>query len=196
MIPFCTDDDLAISGMIERFAVETIAPRAKAIDEESRFAGEHLAALADMGLTGMNLPEQWGGPGVSPIALYLAVEALAAACASTTSMLTAHFLATDAILIGGDDRQRGLWLPKAARGEALGAFALTEPKAGSNPADMRARGRRWRYLPSDRREALHLQCRPCRFSHRLRSDRSHRRIPGHQRLCGLSQYGKPQRWCG
>ena len=139
MIPFCTDDDLAISGMIERFAVETIAPRAKAIDEESRFAGEHLAALADMGLTGMNLPERWGGPGVSPVALYLAVEALAAACASTTSMLTAHFLATDAILIGGDDRQRGLWLPKAARGEALGAFALTEPKAGSNPADMRTR---------------------------------------------------------
>ena len=139
MIPFCTNDDLTIADTIQRFATETIAPRAKAIDEESCFAGEHLSALAGMGLTGMNLPEKWGGPGVSAVALYLAVEALAGACASTTSMLTAHFLATDAILIGGDDQQRGLWLPKAARGEALGAFALTEPKAGSNPADMRTR---------------------------------------------------------
>jgi alkylation response protein AidB-like acyl-CoA dehydrogenase len=73
---------------------------------------------------------------VSAVGLYLAVEALAGACASTTSMVTAHFLAGDAILIGGDDVQRAEWLPAIAAGTALGAFALTEPRAGSNPADM------------------------------------------------------------
>ena len=137
MTPFCTEDDLAIADTMERFASSVIAPQAKEIDEEERFAGVHLPALADIGLTGMNLPERWSGAGASPVALYLAVEALAGACASTTSMLTAHYLATDAILIGGDDAQRERWLPAAARGDALGAFALTEPKAGSNPADMR-----------------------------------------------------------
>lgn len=139
MSPFCSDDDLAVADTIKRFATQEIAPRAKAIDDESRFAGEHLPALAAIGLTGMNLPEQWGGAGVSAVALYLAVEALAESCASTTSMLTAHFLATDAILIGGDDAQRARFLPAAAAGETLGAFALTEPKAGSNPADMHTR---------------------------------------------------------
>ncbi len=142
MDPYTTDDDLAVADTIRRFAEQTIAPQAAAIDAEGRFAGEHLPRLAAIGLTGMNLPEQWGGSGVSAVALYLAVEALAAACASTTSMLTAHFLATDAILIGGDDAQRARWLPDAAAGKTLGAFALTEPRAGSNPADMRTRALR------------------------------------------------------
>ncbi|HLI13838.1 MAG TPA: acyl-CoA dehydrogenase family protein [Alphaproteobacteria bacterium] len=139
MDPFCTADDLAIADTIRRFAAQEIAPRAKALDESERFAGAHLAALADIGLMGLNLPERWGGPGTTALALYLAVEALAGACASTTSMLTAHYLATDAILIGGDDDQRGRWLPDAASGQSLGAFALTEPQAGSNPADMTTR---------------------------------------------------------
>lgn len=142
MDPFCSADDLAIADAIERFAAERIAPRAHAIDAGALFAGEHVPALAEIGLMGMNLPEQWGGAGVSAVGLYLAVEALAGACASTTSMLTAHFLATDSILIGGDDGQRARWLPEAAAGTALGAFALTEPRAGSNPADMRTRATR------------------------------------------------------
>lgn len=142
MSPFCTEDDLAIAETVSRFVQDVIAPRAQAIDAEERFAGEHLQALADIGLTGMNLPAEWGGAGVSPVALYLAVEALAGACASTTSMLTAHFLATDTILLGGSADQHRHWLPDAAAGRRLGAFALTEPRAGSNPADMRTKAER------------------------------------------------------
>lgn len=78
-----------------------------------------------------------GGLGVAAPVLYEAVEALAEACASTTSMVTAHFLATDAILLGSNDALKSRLLPAAATGEKLGAFALTEPAAGSNPADMR-----------------------------------------------------------
>ena len=135
----CDPDDLAVAEQVRRFANETLAPRAAALDHEAIFAREHIAGLAALGVMGMNLPERWGGPGVSPVALYLAVEALAEACASTTSMVTAHFLATDAILIGGDDVLRDRYLPSAAAGATLGAFALTEPKAGSNPADMSTR---------------------------------------------------------
>ena len=134
-----SEDDVAIAETIERFAADVLKPRAQAIDESESFVSEHIPALADLGVMGLNLPERWGGPGVSPVALYLAVEAIAGACGSTASMVTAHYLATDSILLGGDDAQRAQWLPDAASGKTLGAFALTEPRAGSNPADMSTR---------------------------------------------------------
>jgi alkylation response protein AidB-like acyl-CoA dehydrogenase len=133
------DEDLAVHAAVARLAERELAPRAAALDEEARFAVGHLPALAAAGVMGMNLPEGWGGAGVSATALFLAVQALAGACASTASMVTAHFLATDAILLGGDDALRHRYLPPAARGKTLGAFALTEPQAGSNPAEMTMR---------------------------------------------------------
>jgi alkylation response protein AidB-like acyl-CoA dehydrogenase len=88
---------------------------------------------------GMNLPERWGGPGATPTALVLSLAAIAQACTATASMIGAHYLATDSLLIGGDDALRERYLPDAASGAKLGAFALTEPRAGSNPADMATR---------------------------------------------------------
>jgi butyryl-CoA dehydrogenase len=134
-----SEDERAVREAVSAFAREELAPDASAMDESGTSAGKHLPRLADLGLMGMNLPQRWGGAGVSPIALSLAVEAVAGACASTASMITAHFLATDAILLGGDDRMRERHLPPAAVGIKLGAFALTEPEAGSDPADMRSR---------------------------------------------------------
>jgi alkylation response protein AidB-like acyl-CoA dehydrogenase len=136
---FATEDDLAIFEAVKAFASNELGAAAASLDESGAFAGRHLPGLAALGVMGLNLPERWGGAGISPVALFLAVEALAAACASTTSMVTAHYLATDAILIGGDDPIRQRYLPAAARGETLGAFALTEPRAGSAPADMTTR---------------------------------------------------------
>lgn len=132
-------DEIAAVDAVRRLAAEILAPAAADIDEEARFPRTQIAALAEVGILGMNLPEAWGGPGLSAMALACCVEAIAGACASTASTVTAHFLATDAILIGGDDDLRRRYLPSAARGEALGAFALSEPRAGSNPADMRCR---------------------------------------------------------
>ncbi|QYX56235.1 acyl-CoA dehydrogenase family protein [Roseovarius sp. SCSIO 43702] len=136
MIYPMSDDERAVIDQIERFAAEVLAPEAARLDEESLFATRHLPAMAEMGLMGMNLPEEYGGIGLSGPALYAAVEAIAGACGSTASMLTAHFLATDSILLGGDDAIKARYLPDAATGKTLGAFALTEPQAGSNPADM------------------------------------------------------------
>jgi butyryl-CoA dehydrogenase len=133
------DDDIAAIEMVRRVARETLAPAAAAVDEQASFPQAQLDALASLGMLGMNLPEAWGGPGLSAAALAVSVEAIAGACASTASAVTAHFLATDAILIGSDDSLKARYLPAAASGKLLGAFALTEPKAGSNPADMTCR---------------------------------------------------------
>lgn len=131
-----SDDERAVIEQIQRFSAEVLAPKAAEIDEKSLFAALHLPAMAEMGLMGMNLPEETGGTALSGPALYAAVEAIAGACGSTASMLTAHFLATDSILLGGDTALKERFLPNAAEGKTLGAFALTEPQAGSNPADM------------------------------------------------------------
>jgi alkylation response protein AidB-like acyl-CoA dehydrogenase len=131
--------DLAAIDSVRRLAAEVLAPRAADTDASAAFPSAQLAALGELGVMGMNLPTQWGGSGLSSFAITACVEAIARACGSTASAVTAHFLATDAILIGGDDAIRTRYLPGAAAGKLLGAFALTEPRAGSNPADMRCR---------------------------------------------------------
>ena len=128
--------------VLTRICAERIAIRAAETDETSAFVHDQLATLAEAGMLGANLPEAYGGSGISAQALLRSVAIVAGACGSTASALTAHYLATDSILIGGTETQKKEWLTRAATGEALGAFALTEPTAGSDPADMRTRARR------------------------------------------------------
>lgn len=143
------ETELAVVDSIERVAQEVLKAHAQHYDETETFCEISLRALGDLGCMGINLPEAYGGFGIGSVAMSRAVEAIAAACASTASALTAHFLATDSILIGGTEEQKSRWLPHAASGELLGAFALTEPAAGSNPADMRSTAVRedggWRF---------------------------------------------------
>lgn len=134
-----TEEERAFLDGLERFAAARLAPLAAETDETSAFVSRQISALGEIGMMGANLPERWGGPGISPEALVGAVGIVAAACGSTASALTAHYLATDAVLIGGDDALRAAILPEAATGAKLGAFGLTEPNAGSDPADMRTR---------------------------------------------------------
>ncbi len=130
--------ELAAVEAIDRFAREQLAPNAAALDEAGEFAFRHHQAMAELGLYGLNIPPEYGGIGLSPAALFLAVSHITAACASTASLITAHFLAADAIAIAGDRDQRQRLLPRLAAG-SLAAFALTEPAAGSNPADLTTR---------------------------------------------------------
>lgn len=136
-----TEDEAALLEQIERFAQGVLAPRAAELDGTATFAVCHLPAMAELGLMGLNLPEEDGGLGLSGPALYRAVELIAGACGSTASLLTAHCLATDSLHLGADADLRARFLPRAAAGR-LGAFALTEPQAGSNPADMRTVAKR------------------------------------------------------
>ncbi len=135
------DDERSFVDMLERYTSKELAPRAVETDETAAFVRPQLRGLAELGLLGANLPETDGGPGISAMALLCAVQIVAGACGSTVSALTAHFLATDSILLGGSSDQRAQWLPRCAAGEILGAFGLTEPAAGSDPADMKTRAR-------------------------------------------------------
>jgi butyryl-CoA dehydrogenase len=136
------EEERIFCDMLDRLVGAEIAPHAAKTDETGGFVHDQLRVLAGAGVLGANLPETVGGPGISTAALYRAVEIVAAGCGSTVSALTAHFLATDSILVGGTKAQQAEWLPRAATGEVLGAFALTEPTAGSDPADMKTRARR------------------------------------------------------
>jgi alkylation response protein AidB-like acyl-CoA dehydrogenase len=131
-----TDADLEIADAIRRFAQAELAPHAAQVDREEIPTTRYVRALAELGVMGMNLPERWNGIGASPAAIILALVEIAKACAATSSMIGAHYLATDSILIGASDELRERYLPDAATGVKLGAFALTEPQAGSNPAGM------------------------------------------------------------
>jgi alkylation response protein AidB-like acyl-CoA dehydrogenase len=133
------DSDIEIADAIARFAQSELAPQAAIVDRDEIATTRYVPQLGELGAMGMNLPERWGGTGASPASIILALVEIARACAATSSMIGAHYLATDSILIGGDDAQRARWLPDAAAGRKLGAFALTEPRAGSNPADMATR---------------------------------------------------------
>ncbi len=137
-----TEEERAALDSLARFCGDVLAPNAASLDENAAFAGCHLESLGGLGVMGLNLPEAYGGPGFSAAALFQAVRLLARSCASTASMVTAHYLATDALLIGGTMEQKERVLPRASSGEWLGAFALTEPEAGSNPADMKTRASR------------------------------------------------------
>jgi alkylation response protein AidB-like acyl-CoA dehydrogenase len=136
------DHERALRDATRVFARKELAPRAAAADSNAAFPDGHMKLLAAFGAMGLNLPQAWGGAGASALGLALAVEELSAACAATASTVTAHYLATESILLAGDDALKSRYLPAAAEGQALGAFALTEPGAGSDPADMTMRAER------------------------------------------------------
>ncbi len=137
-----TADDRAVADAVARFAIGTLAPRAREIDEHGLSVTCHVPQLAELGVMGMNLPEHLGGAGVTPTAMLLSLVEISRACAATSSMIGAHYLGTDAVLMGGSPGQHARWLPRAASGEWLAGFALTEPRGGSHPADLRTRATR------------------------------------------------------
>ncbi len=136
--PLFSPEESQFLDTLSRFLAHRIAPKAAATDATGTFVHDQLCDLATTGMMGANLHPPYGA-GISAPALLAAVAAVARACASTASALTAHFLATDSIALGGTPDLQARYLPAAAEGRTLGAFALTEPTAGSDPADMRTR---------------------------------------------------------
>ncbi|SJN08946.1 Butyryl-CoA dehydrogenase [Halomonas citrativorans] len=134
-----TEDELAFQDAARRVSADVLKSNAARYDDTRNFCAESLNALGELGFWSMNLPSEYGGVDISSIGMSLAVEEIAYHCAATCSSLTAHFLATDSVLVGGTEEQKQALLPQCAAGEKLGAFALTEPGAGSNPAEMRTK---------------------------------------------------------
>ena len=126
-----TEEQRDIQMMVRKYAQEKIAPLAKNIDETGRFPAEAIQGLADMGIMGLNIPEEYGGAGMDEICKVVAIEEVAKCCASTAEILAVHLLVNDIIVKRGTEEQKREFLPAAAEG-CLGAFALTEAGAGTD----------------------------------------------------------------
>jgi short-chain 2-methylacyl-CoA dehydrogenase len=123
---------------VREFAETKVAPVAAELDREHRFPYELVSELADLGLMGMPIPEEYEGAGADTLAYAIAVEELTRIDSSVAITLAAHTsLGTMPILQFGTEQQKRQWLPDLASGRKLAAFGLTEPGAGSDAAASR-----------------------------------------------------------
>jgi alkylation response protein AidB-like acyl-CoA dehydrogenase len=129
-----------IQALTRDFAREQIDPHAAEWDREHRFPKEVFARLAELGLMGVCVPEEYGGAGADFLSYILVLEELSRADAGVGVTVAVHTSAcTLPILTFGTDEQRSRFVPPLARGEVIGAFALTEPEAGSDAGSLRTR---------------------------------------------------------
>lgn len=119
------------------FAAAEVAPHADRFDREEAIPAELIRQLATRGYLGSLLPAEHGGGGRDMITYGLLTEELGRACSSVRSLLTVHDMVAHAILRWGSREQRERWLAPMARGEAIGALALSEPEAGSDASGVR-----------------------------------------------------------
>jgi butyryl-CoA dehydrogenase len=123
---------------VRRFAEEVVAPRAKEIDESGEFPLDFFRRAGELGLTGVTVPEAYGGAGMDSIAYCLVMEEISRACATSGVILSVNnSLVCDPLLKYGTEEQKQRLLTPLAKGEKLGCFALTEPGAGSDAASLR-----------------------------------------------------------
>jgi alkylation response protein AidB-like acyl-CoA dehydrogenase len=128
---------------VREFARAEVLPHARRWDEEERFPREIVPKLADLGLLGIRIPEEYGGAGMDTASYAICVEEIAKVDGSLALTVASHNgLGTGHILSFGNDAQKKRYLPKAARGEWLAAWALTEPGSGSDSAGLRTTARR------------------------------------------------------
>ena len=130
-------DQSMLRDTVRRIAEEKFAPLAEEIDEKERFPKESVKVLAENGLLGVQIPEEYGGAGAGMLAMVLAVEEIARVCASTSVILTTQALASDPFLLAGTEDQKKNYLYRLASGECLGACGITEPGAGSDVTGMK-----------------------------------------------------------
>jgi short-chain 2-methylacyl-CoA dehydrogenase len=129
-----------VRATVREFAQERVAPVAEELDRESRFPYELVAGMADLGLMGMTIPEEYGGAGTDTVAYAIAVEELTRIDSSVAITMAAHHsLGTLPIFSFGTEEQKRAWLPDLASGRKLAAFGLTEPDAGSDAGATRTR---------------------------------------------------------
>jgi alkylation response protein AidB-like acyl-CoA dehydrogenase len=133
-----TDDQREIQALAREFADAEIQPHAAEWDREHHFPRELYGKLAELGLMGVCIPEELGGAGADFLAYILVLEELSRADAGVGVTVAVHTSAvTLPILTFGTDEQRSRFVPPLARGEAIGAFALTEAEAGSDAGSLR-----------------------------------------------------------
>jgi alkylation response protein AidB-like acyl-CoA dehydrogenase len=135
-----TEEQLMIQDIARRIAAERIAPIAAEFDRTGEFPMETIKVLGENGLMGIEVPQEYGGAGLDSIAYALAmIEIAAADCAHSTIMSVNNTLYCNGLLKYGNEAQKHRYVTPIATGQAIGAFALTEPQSGSDASSMRIR---------------------------------------------------------
>ena len=128
-----SEEHIQLQQTFREFAENEVKPLAKELDETERFPTETVQKMAEMGMMGLPIPEELGGSGVDQLGYVLAVEELSKVCATTGIILSAHTsLCCWPIMTFGTEKQKEKYLKPLASGQKLGAFALTEPSAGTD----------------------------------------------------------------
>ena len=137
-----TEEHRLVQQTAREFATREILPVASQLDAEHRFPAEIVRGLAELGLMGVTVPEEYGGAGMDHVAYVLAMEEVARACASTAAIMSVNnSLVCDPILRYGTEEQKRRYLPVLASGRELGCYCLTEPQAGSDAASLQTTAR-------------------------------------------------------
>ncbi len=135
-----TEEQQMVRNSIREFAQNEIAPLAREYDEEEKFPRKQLDGLAELGLLGMIIPEEYGGAGFDSVSYALALEEIAKADASVAVIISVtNSVCCYPILSWGTEEQKQKYLVPLAEGEMLGAFCLSEPQAGSDASNIKTR---------------------------------------------------------
>lgn len=135
-----TDEQVMVRDMARNFAAKQLAPNAASWDRDETFPAEALKGMAELGLLGMVVPEEWGGAGADTLTHAIALEEIAAGDGACSTIMAVHnSVACLPVLKFGSSDQKERFLRPLAKGEMLGAFALTEPGAGSDAGAIRTR---------------------------------------------------------
>src|SRR3954453_6279692 len=128
-----TQDQLDFQAMVRQVTQERVTPRAAEIDAKAEYPWDIRALFAELNIFGLPIAEEFGGTGTGTLMLNVAIEEISKGCASCGLMLAVHELSTLPIKLFGSDEIKQRGLTKCASGEWTGAFALSEPGAGSDP---------------------------------------------------------------
>lgn len=135
-----SNETLMLRDMVWKFAQNQLVPLAPEIDKTHEFPMDTWTKMKDLGLTGFPIPEEWGGGGGTYLDFAIIVEELAKACASTAVITSVHTgLGCMSMYLYGSQYLKEKYLKKLATGEIIGAYALTEPNAGSDAASLKCR---------------------------------------------------------
>jgi alkylation response protein AidB-like acyl-CoA dehydrogenase len=133
-----TEEHRMIRDMARDFAQKEIAPIAAQLDEEARFPAETVRKMGELGFMGIEIPEEYDGTGMDTLSYVLAMIEISKACASHGAIMSVNnSLVCHGIYKFGTEEQKKTFLAPLASGEKLGSYSLTEPQAGSDPANMR-----------------------------------------------------------
>src|ERR1700753_4241502 len=137
-----SEEQTLLRENVRRFADEVVRPRAKEIDRTGEFPRAFFDQAGELGLTGVSVPEEYGGAGMDTLSYSLVIEEISRACAHSGVILSVNnSLVCDPLLKFGSEAQKRDFLTPLASGKKLGCFGLTEPGAGSDAASLRTTAR-------------------------------------------------------